>query len=215
MLLSTVTLALVLPLSSTRPEWFAPYFGAVPAWAAALAVLAAGCAALVFLDRSRGFLLLDAELTARERMVPAVWALPFMLTVTLVDSLRGFPADINVPWPAAWIFYPGMALIAQLALHVVPFALLLLLLESVWPSASASRRTWVAIVVVALLEGALQVSGGRSDDPVLAAFVVLQLTGFGIVELDLYRRHDYLAMITFRLTYYLWWHILWGLSMLS
>jgi hypothetical protein len=33
---------------------------------------------------------------------------------------------------------------------------------------------------------------------------------FTLVELDIFRRYDFVAMYVFRLTYYLWWHIIWG-----
>lgn len=148
-------------LGARHADWFTPYFGTVPAPAAALCAAIVGAAALAVLHRRFGFLLIDR-------------------------------------------------LIAQLVLHVAPFLLILLLLERVWQAPRRSTRIRVAIGLAALLEAGFQIQGGRAADAVLAGFVLLQLFAFGVVELTLFRRYDYLAMITFRLTYYTWWHIVWG-----
>ena len=40
----------------------------------------------------------------------------------------------------------------------------------------------------------------------VAAFVFV----FTLVELYIYRRYDFVSMYSFRLAFYIWWHIIWG-----
>jgi len=128
--------------------------------------------------------------------------------VTAADLLLGFPADINVGLPQALMFYPAMGYIAQLSLHIIPFALILPIAASIFRSWPVERRIWLAMGLAATVEAGFQVHAALSE--ALNLFVAMQLILFGIVELVLYRRYDYLSMYLFRLTYYGYWHILWG-----
>ena len=113
----------------------------------------------------------------------------------------------------AALFYPTMGFVAQMMLHVAPFAMLLWMLKHLFPAWTENRRVWVSIILTALPEAGFQIGVSSAEGntaQLLAAFVVAQLFAFGIVELHLFRRFDYVSMYLFRLTYYGYWHILWG-----
>ena len=54
-----------------------------------------------------------------------------ILAVVVADILLRYPEDTNAPWPAALLFYPAIGFVAEILFHVVPLALLMLLL-AVW-----------------------------------------------------------------------------------
>lgn len=190
---------------------FAPYFARLNPIAASIAICVLGVMALAFLQARYAIRIVDTQLPARYRVAAALAAVPFMVSVTWADLTLRFPPDINVDLPLALAFYPAMGLIAQLALHVVPFALSLWILSRLRPSWPLKIRVWAAIVPVACLEAAFQAFVPASGDlQALRAFVTAQLFFFGLVELYVYWRFDFLNTIVFRLSYYAYWHVLWA-----
>ena len=206
-----LTLGVVAFLDHLQPGLFVAYAGPLPALPAAFVVCIAGGLTLGVLVKRFGYHFLAPAVPRRARALAMLWTLPFMVAATLADMTLGFPRDINVAPPAALLFYPVMGLLAQFALHVVPFALLLLLLQRVWRGGDPRHRTLVAIVLASAMECVLQTSGGKASGLGLTVFVVVHLLAFGIVELTLFRRFDYLTAYAFRLTYYAWWHLAWGM----
>lgn len=199
-------------LSLASPGIFEPYFGDVPPPIGAAGVLLISIPTLLMLERQWGF-----ETYARgggpgRWLVAAALSVPFMVAVTAADLALGFPADINVPLPAALGFYPIMGLMAQLALHVIPLAALLTIGAFLLRRVRRERLIVAGILLVALLEAAFQLRSSVADGApaLLAAFVTAHLFLFGLVELLLYRRYDYACMYVFRLSYYSWWHVAWG-----
>jgi len=206
-ILATGGIALV---AATDPTLFQPYFGGLHPAFGALLICVAGIATFRLLRKRWGLQFFIAKLPPRARLVPVLAALPFMVAVTLADLLLGFPLGIHVPLPTALAFYPTMGYIAQIALHILPFALLMVLGEFLFESWSEKTRLRLAIVLAAGIEAALQVTATAEPTSPLAFFTAAQLFFFGTTELLLYCRYDYLAMYTFRITYYGYWHILWS-----
>jgi len=206
-----LVLGAVALLDHLEPGLFAAYVGTLPAVPAAFAVCSLGGLAFRHLSERSGYHLFDATISIRARALAMLWTLPFMVAVALADIGLGFPDGIHVAPPVGLLFYPVMGLLAQLALHVVPFVLLLGLLRRAWRSGAAEHHTWVAMVIVSGIECLLQSSGGRATGAALTTFVVVHLMVFGIAELTLFRRLDYLTMYAFRLTYYGFWHVAWGM----
>ncbi len=192
---------------------FRRYFGPAPPLLAALGINSVGAAALLKLQARYGLRIASTPHRWRSLGISVCAAVPFMVVVTLLDVWLTFPADINVRTPTALVFYPAMGYLAQLALHVIPFFLVLWLLRAwcgTWP---LRTRLWLAVVAAALPEALLQMSTSMDADgsaDLLGSLVGLQLLAFGIVELQLYRRFDYLCMVAFRLSYYAYWHVVWG-----
>jgi len=65
---------------------------------------------------------------------------------------------------------------------------------------------------VALLEPAFQLGRGFPGKPMsgLDAYVGLHVLVISLLQLYVFRRYDFVSMITFRLVYYIHWHIVWG-----
>lgn len=209
---SVLAVVAVQVLASSGSIDFQPYFfGLTPAFTATI-VCSIGVAALAFLQRRFGMCAIAARFSASGIVVAAVITVPFIVSVTLADVLLGFPSDINVGLPAALAFYPAMGLVAQLALHIVPFAIALSFLGWSLRNRSLERCVWIAMVLSASVEAAFQLIGTAtgSGPKMLTVFVGVQLFAFGVAELYLYRRFDFVTMYVFRLIYYGYWHILWG-----
>jgi hypothetical protein len=197
-------------LASVAHDIFQPYFGGLfPPFAAAI-VGAAGIPALLLLQKRWGFEVYNPDLSGRDRLVAAALAIPFMIAVTLADLMLGFPDGINVSLPYALLFYPSMGLIAQFALHIIPLAILLS--TGAILSRKIGRRGLVllCIAAVALIEAIFQIPETEGGIALLSGFVALHVFIFGVVELLIFRRYDFVSMYVFRLSYYSWWHIAWG-----
>lgn len=200
-------------LSASGSEAFAPYFGPLHPLVAVAIVVLPGAAALVYL-RSRGwFEIRRGGPHGREGLrVAAVIAVVLTIPVIVVDALGGFPQGLNVTLPGALVFYPVIALVAEMVFHVVPLALLLgalgLLLRS---RVGEAKTVWVAMLLASAIEPVFQVVAARGESPTWAVtYVGLHLTGFNLLALAIFRRYDFLTLYAFRVVYYLGWHILWG-----
>ncbi len=179
-------------------EWFARYFGPIwpPLCIAGLGVIALFGAPLL---KRHGWW---GAPQFRAVLVGSLIVVGFVALITAMDLLFGFPPDLNAPLPWSLLYYPAMGFAAQVALHLAP------LIAILWLAPGFARaRPWTTMAAASAPEAALQVWGG---DSAMAVLVAVHLLGFGIAELYLLRRFGFLAMYAFRLTYYLWWHILWA-----
>ena len=194
--------------TALRPELYEPYFrGIRPAFALA-AIGIFGWVALWFLDRGGTFRLYRVS-KARGVAAAVGLAVPFMISATVADLVGRFPEAVNVLLPAALLFYPVMGYVVELLFHAIPLALLLPATASFLRSWPAERRIGLCIALAAMLEPIFQALTSTSDAP-LTLFVLVQVFVFGLVELWLFRQYDFVAMYAFRLTYYAYWHVLWG-----
>ena len=191
---------------------FNPYFAGLPPLVAAAIVCLAGIVALHLLQENFGFCVKSSRINWRGWLTAIGLAVPFMTTVTLADLALKFPPDINVRLPTSLVFYPTMAFVAQISLHIVPLVLLLWTLTRLLATWTEDRRIWLSIILAALPEAAFLIGGSdaQAGNLTLSAFVGAQLFVFGLAELYLFRRFDFACMYVFRLTYYGYWHILWG-----
>jgi hypothetical protein len=186
---------------------FAPYFGRIPPLLAIGMTAGLGLLSLGFLV-SRGWFQIRTARSLRGVRFAAAIATIFGVWQAGVDLFgQHFPRDVNVPAPQSLLFYPAMAYVVEVLFHVVPLALLLVVLSLI-PETLKPRSSviiWFCIVVVSALEPVL-VHMRMGASTYVGVFVFV----FTFVELDIFRRYDFVAMYAFRLTYYLWWHIIWG-----
>jgi hypothetical protein len=149
-------------------------------------------------------------------LTAAALTIPFAIVVTIVDMNWPFPVDMNVPYPHSLFFYPAIGYIVDILFHLLPFGLLYILLGKIFPGTNGGWIIRVCILGAALFEPALQVAyAGSSDYPGIPVFVALHLLLINIVQLILFVKFDFLSMYSFRLVYYLWWHIIWGYARLG
>lgn len=205
--LAAVGLTGLLSLSRGGTGFFAPYFGSIPPMLAVALVAAVGFVCVGPLH-ARGWLQRRRGQTVRGVGFAAVTATIFGLWQAGADLLvTRFPKDINVPVPESLLFYPAIAYVVEVLFHALPLALLLVALD--WlPEKRKPNPTvavWLCIVPVAALEPILvHLRTGASTYVAVFVFV------FTLVELNVFRRYDFVSMMAFRVVFYLWWHILWG-----
>ena len=96
--------------------------------------------------------------------------------------------------------------------HLVPLALLLLLVVRAVPPRRRDGAIAVALLLVALFEPTFQLTLGGSSQiaPWVPVFVWFHVAAFNLAQLALFRRHDLVSMLALRLAYYAIWHIGWG-----
>lgn len=138
-------------------------------------------------------------------------AVPFAAVMILVDRKVPFPVDMNVPFPDSLVFYPAIGYVVEIVFHVLPFCLIYFILGLLLSGSSSIGIVWVSVLIVALIEPIFQVVLTSGQNSVWAvAYVGFHLFLINIVQLLLFRRYDFVTMFSFRFSYYVLWHILWG-----
>lgn len=131
------------------------------------------------------------------------------IPVIVVDILGGFSPNINILAPDALLFYPSVALIAEIVFHVAPLGGVALIAE-IWTKA-ARRLEAAGVAVAVMVEPVLQVAWSVGHSPPWAnAYVGFHLVVFNAVAVYLLRRYGFLGACMLRVSYYMVWHIIWG-----
>ena len=176
--------------------------------------------ALVFILALIGYLLLFRLSTmgfSAYRLVSVTARLQYLgiaallgLGMILVDYLSNLPEDINILFPYSLLYYPIFGFIVEVLFHMVPLFLTLAFTDR-FTELDESRIIY-CVLLVSVLEPVFQLGLGFSVQIPLWATLYIGLNIFFInfVQLVSYRRLDLVSMYTFRLTYYLFWHIIWG-----
>ena len=141
-------------------------------------------------------------------------AVLFFGIAVFVDWKIRFPQAMNVPFPQALLYYPVMAFIVEIILHLLPFYFLLLIRRH-WLDGNGRKMSDFALfAMIALIEPSFQI---LMDDYMLWSLVItwLNIYFINLVQLVLFKRYGFIAMYGFRLGYYLLWHILWGYARLD
>jgi DNA-binding response OmpR family regulator len=187
------------------------FVGPLPGPVVVAAAGGAGLGALVFLER-RGFWRCGTRATVLRGVgLAGAAALPLAAVAIGVDVAVGFPSDTNVVWPAAWVVYPVIAVVAETAFHLLPLSALVWLTRSHFHDLRLTERTLALVLAAAAVEPLAQAALGS----MLLPFVVPHVFLIGVVEMLLLRRFGYVPMVAFRLLYYLAWHVLWGQARLE
>lgn len=205
-LIAAVFTAVVAPTSG---PYFERFYGAVRPPVVILVAGGVGAAALWVLSRF-GFAIVLGRRTLQGIRLSAVLASFLAVAVVIADVLLRYPADLNVPVPQALLFYPAIGLTAEVVFHLLPLALLLLVLGAIVPRAGRERVTWLALALVAILEPLFQVFVGGGGAGPVDVYTWFHVFVFAALQLYVFRRFDFASMYAFRLIYYVYWHILWG-----
>ena len=187
---------------------FDRFLGGVPPLFAVAGVGAAGFLALRVLE-TEGWL--GESRKGRGVRLPALLALGFGAAIVVVDITLGFEPGINIEWPTSVLFYPVMGFVAEIVFHIVPLALVVPAFSRFSRAASGASGVVAPLLLVAPIEAIYQVLGTSSGGSVwLTRYLTLHMLAFGSAALLVLRRHGFGSLMTFRLTYYLIWHIAWG-----
>jgi hypothetical protein len=137
----------------------------------------------------------------------------FVLITILVDIKVPFPVDLNILFPESLLFYPAIGFFVEILFHVLPLSVLLISLTSIFKNISYRKIIWICILIVSLLEPTFQtiLMGSSNQYPLWASPIVwLNLFLFNVSQVLIFKRYDFISMYSFRLTYYMLWHIVWG-----
>jgi hypothetical protein len=138
------------------------------------------------------------------------------LAIILVDLKAAFPEDVNRPFPDSLFFYPIFGFVVEVLFHMLPLALLLFILTSVF-NLNFEKVIWPCILVVALLEPIFQTVLGfsRPYPTWVTVCVFTNILLINLFQLSIFKCYDFISMYSFRLVYYAIWHIVWGQMRLS
>lgn len=190
---------------------FQKYFGRLNPLLVVLTIILLGGMSFVILQ-ARGWFTIYQRGSLRALPFSTGWAGLLAFVIVLVDYKVILPKDINVLFPASLLFYPAMGFVVEILFHLLPLALLLLILTSISKHLYYSRVIWPCIVLVSFLEPIFQTIAGYSQPyPIwLMGYVGLHIFLINFVQLSIFKRYDFLSMYVFRLVYYLIWHIVRG-----
>ena len=191
----------------------ARYFGPLDPLVAVILCGAVGMASLWWLART-GWLRYAAPPGPGAWLLIALAATAFAVPTVVVDRAAPFPAGINVALPAALLFYPAFAVVAETVFHLLPLALLIAI-GRMFPQRGQTLWGVAAILVAATVEPVFQIFTDSAGPAWRHGYLAGHLFLFGLIELALLRRFGFGAMLGFRLVYYLHWHLIWGQSRLA
>lgn len=127
----------------------------------------------------------------------------FLVPAIVIDLTAPFPETLNVRLPAALAYYPAAGFLAEVVFHLVPLAMMSLILRR------ASLPPW-AYAPALLAEPAFQAATSGGIATLQGSLVAAHVAAFSAVQLWVFHRHGFAAMYLVRLSYYAFWHILWG-----
>jgi hypothetical protein len=147
----------------------------------------------------------------REAVGTVVVVVPLLGAAAIsADLVLRFAEDTNVAMPDALRFYPSIAVFVEIALHLVPIAVLVAILGM---PTGLDATFWRIAIPVALVEAVLQAVYATSTGT--AVFSAIHLSVFGVVQVWVFWRFGFIWMLSFRLVYYVLWHVAWGVARLE
>jgi hypothetical protein len=214
-LLTALALAMTAVLLPASEPDFERFIGPRNPLLVVLGAGAIGAAALHYLQQRHGFAIVRGRATLRGIAISAGLATLMAVDAIIADLIVRFPAEMNVPMPRALLFYPAIGFIAEIVFHVAPLALLLLILTPLGPRIGENRVVWLAILIVAMTEPTFQVTFEGRVLTWRDLYTWLHVGAIALLQLAVFRRYDFLSMYAFRLIYYAYWHIAWGMVRLE
>ena len=208
-----VIMIIVIGLTGLLNYWnasvFQRFFGGLHPVVLVFAMFVLGFYLLYFLLAKDWFVIFKKE-NLRGLVRYSGLTIVFAAISIALDVKVGFPEEMNIRLPEAWLFYPAIAFFVEILFHVLPLSLLLITLTSFFSKVKYQKLLWVCILIVAFLEPTYQVVFMDSSPAWAVAMVWLNLFVFNLVQLWIFKQYDFIAMLSFRLLYYLIWHIIWG-----
>lgn len=132
------------------------------------------------------------------------------LVIILIDVAVVFPENMNVEFPFSLFYYPFFGYVVEVLFHLAPLFILLSVVNQF--SEISNRTILTCILLVSILEPVFQLVLGFSAQVSIwtTAYVGLHILIINLLQLITFWRFDFVSMYSFRLTYYLLWHIIWG-----
>ncbi len=139
---------------------FQAFFGKLHPFLAILIVILLGITVSIFF-LSRGWFAVYKIGEYKGILVAAGLAALPGLVIILLDLKAVFPADTNRPFPDSLFFYPIFGFVVEVIFHMLPLALLLFILTSMF-KLNFKNVIWPCILMVSLFEPIFQTVLGFS-----------------------------------------------------
>ncbi len=199
----------VFALPSTRLD-FQRYFGALnPLLVVTLAAVGGGVA-LRWLSIRWGFQIIAGRATLQGMAISLGLATLLAGAIVVADFIIRYPESLNVPLPAALLFYPTIGFVAEIVFHIAPLTVSLLTLAQFDNYVTPNRAVWLAIFFASAVEPMFQVIFPGEPLSWGAVYTGVHVYIISLFQLLVFRRFDFVSMYAFRLLYYVYWHIIWG-----
>ncbi len=194
---------------------FQRFFGGIsPLLVVGGAIVVAG-SSLSLLKARGGFEVLRGRASLRGIALSAGLATVLAVVIVVADLFIRYPRDMNVPPPEALLFYPVVGYVAEVVFHVLPLTLLLLAFAPLSKGPGAGRLVGLCIVLTALLEPSFQLGFAETPLSWSGAYTWVHVFAISLLQRHVFRRYDFVSMYAFRLFYYAYWHIIWGVIRLE
>lgn len=129
----------------------------------------------------------------------------------LIDIWFKYSENINILFPDSLLFYPSIGFLAEMIFHIIPLALILLVLSKIIKNFNPKRYILIFIIIISLIEPIFQAFSIPSHFPLwVSVYMSFHLFLFNAIQLYFFNRYDFFSMYSFRLVYYILWHIIWG-----
>lgn len=187
----------------------------VNSWLGILLVAGLGFLALKLAPQAGFPDLWDERVSNRQRFIlPMVAGIAFGIGQVILVSLT---LELEIPmvvFPLAVLVYLSGGILMEMVFHLIPVVLLVwffanVLLKQRWQE----QVFWIVAILLSLLEPVAQTAGmiqmGIISSPVLAVILFSFIFAANLVPLYFFRRYGFLAPVTWRLSNYLIWHIIW------
>jgi hypothetical protein len=208
--LSIVVMGLTGIIHFTNNQPFERFIGGINPLLAGMFIVLLGVILFTFL-LSRGWFAIYKKENLKGIHRSSGLAAILGVIMILMDLKIKFPADTNILFPASLLFYPAIGFFVEILFHVLPLTLLIVALTSFFRNARYQNILWIGILLVALLEPVYQTIWMDGRYPSWAvAYVGLHVFLINLFQLSIFKRYDFISMYSFRLVYYLFWHIGWG-----
>lgn len=213
--ISLMALIFTLILLPSSEAYFRRFLGETNAILVMIVATVVGAVALWILQSNFRFVILKGQATLQGIALSALLATTLAVAIVAADINIRYPEDTNVPVPQALLFYPAIGFVAEIIFHVLPLTLLLLIMTLIFGQSSKERIVWFAILLVAVFEPTFQVLFGQKTFSWGDAYTWIHVFVIAFLQLYMFRRYDFVTMYAFRLIYYGYWHILWGVIRLK
>jgi hypothetical protein len=214
---SLVIFGFTIVLYFSERQVFQRFLGSMDPIAAFLIAIVAGFILLSFLITKKGFAIFEKGNLVVLLRFAGLAALLGVIMI-FVDTQIIFPADINILFPQSLLFYPAMAFIVEILFHALPLTVLITVLNSILKNPNLNTIVWISIFIISVAEPIYQTLDMVSSKhfPIWAvAYVGFHIFLINFFQLFIFKKYDFIAMYSFRLVYYLFWHIGWGHIRLS
>ncbi|MHA2275119.1 MAG: hypothetical protein ACXAC2_05105 [Candidatus Kariarchaeaceae archaeon] len=145
-------------------------------------------------------------------VIAALTAPLFGFITILIDLQFKYPKDINAEIQSGVLFYPVMGFVVEIIFHVLPLSITWYFINQISDTNLQNKFLKISIIIIALIEPLFQLAFGTPDYfPIwIAIYFGVHLFVFNYIQLQLFNKYDFVSMYSFRLVYYLLWHIIWG-----